>query len=197
MADETDKLVHQIINEKPNAIIGGWPCQDISTAGKGAGLQGERSGLWRYFFRTIRLVRPKIALLENVAALLFRGMGEVLGDLASVGYDAEWNCLRASDFNLPHERERIWILANPTGERLETLHMQLQSSFKQKIKGGAIALDTSSDIGKGGRRSFCGEPPIFRAYDGSTDRLDFRQRHHGIGNGNPPCIIRELTKGLE
>ena len=94
-----------------NVICGGFPCQDISCAGKGAGIHAERSGLWWEMLRIIRLVRPKFVLVENVAALLNRGLDEVLGSLAESGYDAEWTCLRASDFGLPHRRERIFLIA--------------------------------------------------------------------------------------
>lgn len=95
-----------------DCIAGGFPCQDVSIAGKGAGLEGERSGLWWEMLRTVRLVRPRYVLVENVAALRFRGMGEVLGSLAESGYDAEWNSLRAEQFGAPHRRERVFIVAN-------------------------------------------------------------------------------------
>jgi DNA (cytosine-5)-methyltransferase 1 len=94
-------------------ICGGFPCQDISFAGSGAGLAGARSGLWRPMVRTIRVVRPRYAVLENVAALLARGMGEVLGDLAGVGYDAEWDCLPACAFGHTHVRQRLFAVAYP------------------------------------------------------------------------------------
>jgi len=100
-----------------NVICGGFPCQDISLAGEGAGLAGERSGLWRELLRAIRVVRPDFAIVENVAALLGRGMDVVLGDLAEIGYDAEWHCIRASDLGAPHERDRVWIVAYPFGSR--------------------------------------------------------------------------------
>ena len=101
--------------EFPNAdvIAAGFPCQDISLAGKGAGLAGARSGLWREVVRAIRVVRPLYALLENVAALLGRGMGRVLGDLASLGYDAEWDCIPAFAVGALHYRDRAWIVAYP------------------------------------------------------------------------------------
>ena len=91
-------------------ICGGFPCQDISYAGKGAGLAGARSGLWHEFARIIGEIRPKYVLVENVAALLTRGMGEVLGTLASLGYDAEWHVISASAVGAPHRRERVWII---------------------------------------------------------------------------------------
>lgn len=96
-----------------DVVTAGFPCQDVSYAGKGAGLAGERSGLWWMVRRTLRLVRPRIAVLENVAALLNRGMGTVLGSMAQIGYDAEWHCIRASRIGLPHPRDRLWVIANP------------------------------------------------------------------------------------
>ena len=98
-------------------VCGGFPCQDISTAGKGAGLAGERSGLWREMLRTIRLVRPRYAIVENVAALLGRGMGTVLGDMAEIGYDAEWGCISAADVGAPHLRRRIWIIGTDAHQK--------------------------------------------------------------------------------
>lgn len=94
-------------------IAGGFPCQDISFAGKGAGINGERSGLWAEFFRLIRESRPSFVLIENVPALFIRGIERVLGDIASIGYDAEWQTIQASDFRLPHRRKRVFIVAYP------------------------------------------------------------------------------------
>jgi DNA (cytosine-5)-methyltransferase 1 len=96
-------------------VCGGFPCQDISNAGERAGIAGERSGLWRELLRAIRLVRPRYAIVENVAALLSRGMGTVLGDLAEIGADAEWHCIPASSVGAPHQRDRVWIVAYPDG----------------------------------------------------------------------------------
>jgi DNA (cytosine-5)-methyltransferase 1 len=92
-------------------IAGGFPCQDISLAGKGAGIDGERSGLWREYVRAIRVVRPRGVLVENVAALANRGLDRVLGDLASCGYDAEWDCVPAGGFGAPHLRDRMFVIA--------------------------------------------------------------------------------------
>jgi DNA (cytosine-5)-methyltransferase 1 len=94
-----------------DVICGGFPCQDISLAGKGAGIEGERSGLWSEYARLIGELRPRYVLVENVAALLGRGMGRVLGDLAELGFDAEWHCIPASAVGAPHGRSRIWIIA--------------------------------------------------------------------------------------
>jgi DNA (cytosine-5)-methyltransferase 1 len=95
-----------------DCIVGGFPCQDISVAGRGEGIvEGNRSGLWFEFARIIREVRPAIVFVENVGALLIRGLDAVLGELAESGYDAEWSVLRASDCGAPHRRERVFILA--------------------------------------------------------------------------------------
>ena len=97
--------------ERVDCIIGGFPCQDISYAGRGAGLAGERSGL---FFEAVRLVRelqPRAVVLENVAALLTRGLDRVLGTLAEIGYDAQWHCIPAAAVGAPHIRDRVFVLA--------------------------------------------------------------------------------------
>jgi DNA (cytosine-5)-methyltransferase 1 len=100
-----------------DGICGGFPCQDISGAGYGLGIaEGTRSGLWSEYARLIGELRPRFVLVENVAALLYRGMDRVLGDLAALGYDAEWQCIPASAVGAPHIRERIWILAYPGQE---------------------------------------------------------------------------------
>lgn len=100
-----------------DVIAAGFPCQDISFAGEGSGTSGSRSGLYREVVRAIRVVRPQYTILENVAALLSRGMGDVLGDLAEVGQDAEWDCIQACDVGLPHARDRAWIVAHSDGVR--------------------------------------------------------------------------------
>jgi DNA (cytosine-5)-methyltransferase 1 len=99
-------------------ICGGFPCQDISTAGKGAEIDGERSGLWHEFARIIGEVRPRCVIVENVSALLGRGLGRVLGNLAALGYDAEWHCIPASYVGAPHRRDRVWIIAYAQREQL-------------------------------------------------------------------------------
>ena len=100
-----------------DVICGGFPCQDISVAGRGAGIGGERSGLWSEFARLIGEVGPRYVIVENVAALLGRGLGDVLGDLASLGYDAEWHCIPASAVGAPHIRDRVWIVAYADSRR--------------------------------------------------------------------------------
>jgi DNA (cytosine-5)-methyltransferase 1 len=99
-----------------DVICGGFPCQDISTAGSGAGLAGERSGLWSEIARLVGELAPRFVIVENVAALLSRGLGDVLGDLAALGYDAEWHCIPASSIGALHRRDRVWIVAYPRND---------------------------------------------------------------------------------
>jgi DNA (cytosine-5)-methyltransferase 1 len=94
-----------------DVVSGGFPCQDISAAGKGAGIEGARSGMWKEMARIIGEVRPRYAFVENSPMLTTRGLGTVLADLASLGFDAEWGVLSAADVGANHQRERIWVLA--------------------------------------------------------------------------------------
>ena len=98
-----------------DVICGGFPCQDLSYAGKGAGLDGKRSGLFFELARVVREVGPKYVVLENVAALLTRGMGDVLGTMASLGYDCQWHCIPAAAVGAPHIRDRVFILGHANG----------------------------------------------------------------------------------
>lgn len=113
---------------KIDIICGGFPCQDISCAGKGAGIDGERSGLWSEFARIISEVRPRYAFVENSPMLAVRGLGRVLGDLSEIGYDAEWFVMGADDVGAPQIRKRMWILAYAR-------HKCGGHSFRQRIGG--------------------------------------------------------------
>ncbi|MDV7468563.1 DNA cytosine methyltransferase [Acinetobacter baumannii] len=95
-----------------DVISGGFPCQDISSAGKGAGIEGERSGLWSEMARIIGEVRPRYVFVENSPMLVSRGLTRVISDLAQMGYDAQWARFSASNFGAPHIRDRIWIVAH-------------------------------------------------------------------------------------
>ena len=102
--------------EPVDVLCGGFPCQDISSAGRGAGIaEGTRSGLWYRFADAVRVLRPRLVFVENVGALVVRGLDIVVGDLAALGYDCRWTCLRASDVGAPHRRERLFLVAHPSG----------------------------------------------------------------------------------
>ena len=112
LGDVTDVDFSQV---DADAIIAGFPCQDLSNAGKRAGLTGSRSGLFWQVERAVRVVRPSIVVLENVAALHNRGLGEVFGALAALGYDAIADCIPASYVGAPHDRDRTVIASYPIG----------------------------------------------------------------------------------
>ncbi|WP_240789154.1 DNA cytosine methyltransferase [Pseudomonas kribbensis] len=97
-----------------DVVSGGFPCQDISVAGNGLGIAGSRSGLWRQTARIIDEVRPRYVELENSPLLVGRGLAVVLGDLAEMGHDARWGVIGAADLGAPHQRDRIWLIAEDT-----------------------------------------------------------------------------------
>lgn len=143
--------------ERVDVICGGFPCQDISYAGLGAGLDGERSGLFFEAIRVVRELRPRVLVLENVAALLTRGLDRVLGTLAEVGYDAEWHCIPAAYVGAPHIRDRAFVLAYAEHWRLSerrrvalfaTTDRPAQVSrddrASMRIQASAIHADTDS-----------------------------------------------------
>lgn len=98
-----------------DVISGGFPCQDISCAGKGAGIDGERSGMWGHMARIVSEVRPEYVFVENSPMLVGRGLTRVISDLAQMGYDARWGIVGAHHVAAPHKRDRIWIVAHATG----------------------------------------------------------------------------------
>ena len=134
-------------------ITGGFPCQDISVAGKGEGISGRRSGLWSEYWRIIREIRPRFAIIENVGALVNRGLDTVLSNLAEIGYDAEWQDIRAEDVGAPHRRERIWIVAYPVRDgRREKRTRQSTAPSKDMADTACKRLDRSGDARPAGRQ---------------------------------------------
>ena len=113
-----------------DVVSGGFPCQDISCAGKGAGMEGARSGLWREMARIVGEVRPRYVFVENSPVLTSRGLGVVLGDLAEMGFDARWGVVGADDAGAPHRRKRIWVLAcHPHGDREPALPVDAEVAW--------------------------------------------------------------------
>ena len=136
--------------ENITLICGGFPCQDISSAGKGKGIvEGARSGLWSEYARLIGEIRPEFALVENVPRLLSGGNGEwfatLLSDLTLCGYDAEWFCLSAADLGAPHRRNRVFILAYPNNRQREDISKSIEkhairSSRRNLTRGAALRV---------------------------------------------------------
>lgn len=188
-----------------DVVCGGFPCQDISVAGKGAGLAGERSGLWVEFARIIGEVRPRFVIVENVAALLDRGHGEVLGDLAALGYDAEWYCIPAAAVGAPHRRDRVWIVgadADRGGfirERFEE-HAGQQSSRRCEPDGlGARGWWDGTDAADAASQRVEGHRParVEVALAPRLARLLGRDDARAFWHDGPPCPpLRGMDDGL-
>ena len=170
--------------EPVDLLCGGFPCQDISLAGKGAGLSGERSGLWFEYAKAIEALTPRYVVIENVAALRSRGLDQVLWSLATLGYDAEWHCIPASAVGAPHRRDRVWIVADsqPVGQQ------------KQRQP---ITVDAGRELGRV-RAEYSGwwsvEPDVGRVAHGIPHRVD---RLRGLGNAIVPQIAEMIGRWIQ
>lgn len=190
-----------------DVVSGGFPCQDISAAGKGAGIDGERSSLWAEMCRIIREVRPRFAFMENSPMLTSRGLYRVLADLAEAGYHAAWMVLGAGDIGAPHQRNRIWILAHdPDTDPLQRVEQNQMAASKKVADADGNGRKTKQHesgescqaLGKtpeqqpGRANSICesvvgwgAEPAVGRMADGVANRVD---RLKAIGNGQVPLV---------
>ena len=179
-------------------VCGGFPCQDISTAGKGAGIDGERSGLWGEMARIIREIGPRFVFVENSPMLTLRGMGRLLGDLARMGYNARWGVLGGEAVGASQQRGRIWILARNDLQRLASggqYQAAPQAGRNGNHHGGGsighgrrIATPrTNGDMGPRTRGSnwWADESGVERVADGVADWLD---RQDATGNGQIPAV---------
>lgn len=128
-------------------ITGGFPCQDISVAGKGKGITGERSGLWCEMHRIVGEIRPKFVVIENSPALLIRGFERVLCDLSKIGYNAEWQCISNYAFGYPHKRERLYIIAY-TNEVRSQSNIFVDGCFNSIFKKWASNTDNGYTCAK-------------------------------------------------
>lgn len=126
-----------------DVICGGFPCQDITSSGKRAGIHGEKSSLFFEVVRVVRLVRPRVLVLENVSDLLSRGMGTVLGELAAIGYDAQWECVPAAAFGVPQRRWRTFIVSHPSGSGLTAKREWLEGRQKCGLGSHHDGLDAA------------------------------------------------------
>jgi DNA (cytosine-5)-methyltransferase 1 len=162
-----------------DVVSGGFPCQDISSQGCGDGLDGERSGLWTEMGRIIRQVRPYIVFVENSPMLTSRGLGTVLGDLAEMGFNAEWGVLGAHHVGGPHERLRIWIVAHSDGNRLEGGNRINTERYRQttiRPIPRLVQIATWPDVS---------DPRTFGSGDDVACRME---RLKAIGNGQVPAV---------
>lgn len=200
-------------------VSGGFPCQDISYAGAGKGLAGERSGLFFEIVRLLREIRPRVCYLENVPAITTRGGWRVVGELAALGYDCRWGVLSAYDMGAPHYRERFWLLANADSSRRSELYESKQISLSGRkgapdiIYNGAQGfmanvansqrnrLEESRDAGISGGSAgattdsgwWATEPAVGRVVNGLRNRVD---RIKCLGNAVVPCCAEGAFKRL-
>lgn len=166
-----------------DVISGGFPCQDISSAGKRVGIVGERSGLWSEFARVIREVRPRFVFVENSPDLAARGLGVVLGDLATLGFDARWGVLGARHAGAPHRRDRIWIVANAHGEHGRPWVERVTEAQSHAAIGG----NARDGNGRSGGPWVGSLTTGHRMVDGVASGLD---RTRAAGNGQVPAVAR-------
>lgn len=193
-----------------DAICGGFPCQDISSAGAKAGIRGERSGLWFEYARLIGELRPRYVIVENVGALLARGLDAVLGELASLGYDAEWHCIPASAVGAPHRRDRLWLVGyaydegqpafavNDETSRVSRLASDAHSGDRygrgRDVQMGRLEIARQvAEAGLPGGIEWSTEPAVGRVAHGVPNRVD---RLRALGNAVVPQIPELLGRAI-
>lgn len=208
--------------EPVDLVAGGFPCQPFSNAGRRLGVEDDR-WLWPEFARAIGALRPRYVLVENVPGLLagHGGMGYVLGDLAALGYDADWDCLPASAFGAPHVRDRVWIVAHANGdgpqEREHVAGAGQPSSGREQARGALVRVPASQGIAdaKRGQRPLgraagrmgwfdqplprnrdwplTAEPVLGRGVDGVPARVD---RLRALGNAVVPQVVEFIGRRI-
>ena len=178
-----------------DVVSGGFPCQDISAAGGGAGITGTRSGMWTHMARIISQVRPKYAFVENSSMLTVRGLGTVLGDLSEIGYDCKWLVMGAADVGANHQRDRIWIVAKWHGQFSHAQHNRIRwwEQQQKSLKKAYGKMANTSDQGLWS----CG-----RGDGGQSDRENRTRCDNQIGSradvefaqiGKPQDLEKEIS----
>ncbi len=192
-----------------DVVSGGFPCQDISAAGKGAGIDGKRSGMWSHMARIIGEVLPRFVYVENSPMLVGRGLARVVGDLTALGYDCKWGVLGADDVGAPHERKRLWLVAYANSVR-QLQPQRTEQDERGWVGNGSQEKDLADSIGErleGVKRSefkglgngsahsgqtWWGSDPadnpkseLGRMANGVANRVD---RLKAIGNGQVPAV---------
>jgi len=174
-----------------DVVSGGFPCQDISSAGKGAGIDGKRSSMWKHMARIIGEVRPRFAFVENSPLLVGRGAAMVIGDLAEMGYDAQWCIVSASDCGAPHQRDRFWLVAystelqcNGVNDNAGIIMESEQVSESGNDCGSEHMADTASQRQQGSGQSWFGSDPA-GSREGEADHAFAKRVGHIWGIESP------------
>jgi len=203
-----------------DVVSGGFPCTDISIAGRGAGLDGESSSMWYHMARVVSEVRPRFVFVENSPMLIHRGIGRVLGDLSSLGFDTRWTVMGANEVGAPHQRDRTWIVAHSrhgggggiwttqkgpesskewsthpnqigrSSEQSETLAHTSSQDAQRQRVSLGIRKERDTPSGTGW---WAVEPRVGRVADGVAARVD---RLKAIGNGQVPQVVAAVWRKL-
>lgn len=175
--------------ERVDCIAGGFPCQDISFAGDGAGLAGDRSGLWFQFDRLIGELRPRFVLVENVAALVIRGLDTVLANLAARGFDADWSPVPACALGSTHTRQRLFIVAHANGEHGRPwIRHPLARAFRP-----LQTIDGFESARAGAKARLANPSELYGGADGVPCRME---RNRAIGNAVSPAVAEWIGRRL-
>lgn len=175
-------------------VAGGFPCQDISEAGRKAGISGSRSGLWGEMLRIVCESRPRYIVVENVSALLGRGLDRVLSDLSSAGFDAEWEVLSACESGAPHTRERVFIVAYPSSERLDENPVLDRISHSSLREATRDSWRSRLDYGNGFKLRRVPDFEFHRMAYGISDTVD---RVKSLGNAIVPQVAYLILRAID
>lgn len=189
-----------------DVLCGGFPCQDISFAGFGAGLAGAKSGLWFEYLRIVREVRPRFVVVENVSALLRRGIGTVLGGLAASGYDATWACVPAASVGALHRRDRLFILAhaNPSADGKPNREPDIAAAYadsrpaRKSYQAKPVPVevprrDHNARLAGSPGTHWASEPSVDRVANGVPAQLD---RLGALGNAVVPQCAEVVGRAI-
>lgn len=178
-----------------DVICAGFPCGDISIAGKGQGIDGARTGLWREIIRLAEELVPRFIILENVAQIRSRGLERLLSALDAIGYDAEWHCIPAAHVGAPHRRDRLWLIAHKEGDALgpDTYFLRPHSA-QMHVEGSAELRDEQERV-PGSLAWWRTEPDVERVANGAPSKLDVA-RLGAIGNAVVPFIPELIGRAI-
>lgn len=173
-----------------DVLTGGFPCQDISTSGRGGGIEGERSGLWTEYKRAIKETNCNYIVAENSPNLINKGLEKILLDLSEMGYNAEWGCLRASEFGAYHERERCYVIAYPDSNGFQGILQRLNK------RGNVLPKPSNKIIIPSLPKSFeqLGNYPRIRESNGVPHQS---HRIKALGNAVVPHVVLQIFKAIE
>lgn len=178
-----------------DVICAGFPCQDVSIAGRGAGIDGSRTGLWRQVIRLAEKLAPRFVILENVSQIRSRGLEHLLSALAAIGYDAEWHCIPAAHVGAPHRRDRLWLIAYRQGDALGPDTYFLGPYPAQMHVDGSAELRDEQERVAGSLAWWRTEPAVERVVDGLPSKLDIA-RIGAIGNAVVPFIPQMIGNAI-